>query len=127
MSKRSKKPKPPPRRSYDLAMIKDFLENLSLELRAVHYEVATCPPPKGVDDDKTGIHPELTDQLARYMKKCNHVGLLFLNGFPPEEEGITPGLKAEAVANYRRARARVVAELIGHMDALQPLFEEAFS
>src|SRR5579863_1911127 len=50
-----------PKASYDVPMIRDFLDHLLWELRISHYELTT---PK---TDK--VHQELKGQLTKYVKK----------------------------------------------------------
>lgn len=128
MAKKPKKnkPRPPQSSGFNVPMIRDFLDNLLWELCIVHYEVASVAAPTGPGDDKTGLHPELTEQLKKFMTKYRHAGLLFANAFPKDEQGVTSERKQEAIANYRATRAKEIEALIRHMEALQPLFEEAF-
>jgi hypothetical protein len=99
-------------------MIRDFLDHLLWELRTVHYEVTGTQAPK--------IHPELGDQLRKYMQKYNCAGLLAANRFGQAGEDVSPELKAAAVSAYRKQRAELTQKLIDALESLQPLFAEAF-
>jgi hypothetical protein len=116
----------PPKLHYQVQMVKDFLDNLLWELRTVHYEVTAPLGPGGLEPGKGPIHRELQEQLAKYMRKYHHVGLMAVNSFPRSEEGVSEELRQEAIAYFRAARATLLQEWIDHLEALRPLFREAF-
>jgi len=103
-----------PKASYDVPMIRDFLDHLLWELRISHYELTT---PK---TDK--VHQELKGQLTKYVKKRNTVGLLASNQLaasatPDEVE------RASVILKERLSNQRKVA--IDHLEALADVFDEA--
>jgi hypothetical protein len=86
-------------------MIRDFLDHLLWEVRISHYETT--------HGSKT--NPELTDQLERFQKKRQTVGLLF--GVFVHREVNTGRLHA--------ARRELRQQQIRALEGLMPLFEEA--
>ena len=97
--------------AYDRRMIQDFLEDLEWEVRSRHFE-HTSP---GVD------HPELADQLGRYMDQYPKTpGVL-----PPWclTEKPTPEWMA---ALHQAMGERTEAELSA-FETLRPLFNHALS
>ena len=93
MAKKRRKVPGGERRRYDVQMIRDFLDNLIWELRVNHYEVASAAPAEYFGDPR-GDNPELTEQLAKYMKKYNNAGLLSLNQLDVGGAEITEEQKA---------------------------------
>jgi hypothetical protein len=103
-----------PKATYDVPMIRDFLDHLLWELRISHHELTTPTPDQ--------VHNELVGQLAKYIKKRNTVGLLASNQLatsatPQEVE------RASAILKERLGCQRIAA--IQHLEALADVFDEA--
>jgi hypothetical protein len=89
-------------------MIRDFLDHLLWEVRIDHYEQVA-----------SGTNSELKEQLTKYIRKRQTVGLLFATML--EEEEPDP-LK---MAEYRTLRAEFRKSQLLCLEALRSLFEEA--
>jgi hypothetical protein len=96
-------------------MIKDFLDHLLWELRINHME-NTNPGMKP--------NPELSEQLAKHMKKYHTIGLMEairINpcGMPEDEAN-------ETIESFHVALAQRSLEAIEALETLQPTLETAF-
>jgi hypothetical protein len=113
MPKDEKRPKRPSEsRRYDVEMIRDFLDHLLWELRiAVHESQST---------DRTKTNPELVDQLQKYQKKRQTMGLLFATAV--EEKPTLP----EKAAQLRKLLGEFRKSQLLRLEALLSLFSEAF-
>jgi hypothetical protein len=107
MAKQRKPKKPSEARTYDVEMIRDFLSHLLWELRTSHYEML---------GSGRRIHPELMEEIGRYMIKRQTTGLLFALKTPPD-----------SVEQIREVRERLRTEQIRYLEGLMPLFEEALT
>jgi hypothetical protein len=86
-----------PKQHYDVEMIRDFLEHLRCEYANLHFE---STHQEKADD------PELTDQLAKYQKKYNTVGLRY-----------TIVLDDSAASNDETERAVACLKKVGKIEA----------
>jgi hypothetical protein len=109
MAKKRKPKKPSEVRTYDVEMIRDFLSHLLWELRTSHYEMI---------GSGSRLHPELQEQLQRYMNKRQTVGLLFALKTKGD-------LATESKEQIRKVRERLRTEQLRCLEGLMPLFEEA--
>ena len=115
-SSRAARRRPPERGPYDRQMIRDFLNHLLWELRAVEFDY---------EQQRRGValrHPELDEVLDRFFQKYG-VGLLPLTMV--DNRGATPEQVGAARRQLRvtvQAQRRVELLLL---EALWPLFEEA--
>jgi hypothetical protein len=98
---------------YDVGMIRDFLDALALELRAVHKESTSA-------GDRS--RPEPIDQLRKYVEKYNGV---VMEVSRLDTEGLPAATLGRAVDNYKAARAAWAEEQLRHLEALRELFEDA--
>jgi hypothetical protein len=96
------------KKTYDLEMIKDFMEHLGWELRIKHFEST---------HERGAHHPELTEQLKKCMLKRNTVGLLYANRI--DKGGLEEDKAQEVIETIREASA------MDALDVLEPILEEA--
>jgi hypothetical protein len=102
----------PPKR-YDVEMIRDFLDQLRLEVRLRMLENLEQPDQK---------HPELLAELRKFAEKYD-AGLLLAWDLRPEG---CSSEEYEAVRDYlRKARAEGRKLQLEHLNALEDLFGEA--
>ena len=103
--------------SYDLEMIRDFLDHLMWELRVVHFENTNAP---GTD------HGELMSQLQKYQRK--YPGSTALMAMTVMK---TDGYSQDDIGRARRKlrwmRAQQAEDAIELLEALEPVFEEALT
>ena len=98
---------------YDVEMIRDFLDQLRLEVRLRMLENTEGPGER---------HPDLLAELRKFAEKYD-AGLLLAWDLRPE--GCT-GEEYEAVRSYlRKARGEGRRLQLEHLDALEELFREA--
>jgi len=102
------------KKTYDLEMIKDFIEHLGWELRIKHFE----------STHEVGVHPELTEQLKKCMLKRNTVGLLYANRI--DKAGLAEDKAQEVIETIREASAMEAQKALDALDILEPILEEAF-
>jgi hypothetical protein len=102
------------KKTYDLEMIKDFMEHLGWELRIKHFEST---------HERGAQHPELTEQLKKYMQKRNTVGLLYANRI--DKGGLAEEKAQELIETIREASAMEAQEALAALDVLEPILEEA--
>jgi hypothetical protein len=102
------------KKTYDLEMIKDFMEHLGWELRIKHFEST---------HEKGAQHPELTEQLKKYMQKRNTIGLLYANRI--DKAGLAEDKAQEVIETIREASAMEAQEALDALDAIEPILEEA--
>ena len=102
------------KKTYDLEMIKDFMEHLGWELRIKHFENT---------HERGAQHPELTEQLKKCMLKRNTVGLLYANRV--DKAGLAEDKAQEAIGTIREASAMEAQEALDALDILEPILEEA--
>jgi len=113
MAKRKLPPTPLSAKRYDVEMIRDFLDQLALEVRLRLFETSEGPNQK---------HPELVAQLRKFTEKYD-AGLLLAWDLRPEG---CSGEEYEAVRDYlRKARAEGRKLQLEHLEALEELFREA--
>jgi len=104
------------KKHYDAEMIRDFLDHLSWELSICHFE----------NTHKMGAtNPELIDQLKKYMRKYNTVGLMA--AVVVNKEGVPEDVANQAIESFRKAKAESVEQSLRALDLLKPVFEEALS
>ena len=104
------------KKTYDLEMIKDFMEHLGWELRIKHFENT---------HEKGMQHPELTEQLKKCMLKRNTIGLLYANRV--DKAGLAEDKAQEVIATIREASAMEAQEALDALDILEPTLEEALN
>lgn len=97
-------------RQFDVAMIRDFLDYLLLDLRASHYE------------ETGGSERSLAERLAPYARKYGCV--------VQESSGLGGGFpsalaKEEANRYYSGRNRQARDEQLLHLEALRPVLEEA--
>jgi hypothetical protein len=109
MSKLRGPEKPSEARCYDVEMIRDFVDHLLWELRISHFETTGTGG---------GLNPELVDQLERYMRKRQTVGLLM--GHQADRN-----IPREKVQQFREALNALRQRQIDRLEALRPLLNEA--
>ena len=102
------------KKTYDLEMIKDFMEHLGWELRIKHFEST---------HERGAQHPELTEQLKKCMLKRNTVGLLYANRI--DKGGLEDDKAQEVIETIREASAMEAQEALDALDILEPILEEA--
>ena len=107
MNQRKKRKGPSEARCYDVAMIRDFLDHLLWELRISHHESQTSK-----------INPELAEQLEKYQKKRQTVGLLFATGIDGNPD-------PDKYRQFQTLRGEVRKSQLLCLEALQSLFREA--
>jgi hypothetical protein len=103
------------KKTYDLEMIRDFIEHLGWELRIKHFEST---------HEAGAHHPELTEQLKKFMVKRNAVGLLYANRI--DKAGLPENKAQEVIETIREASAMEAQEALDALDVLEPILEEAF-
>src|SRR4051812_34496585 len=93
-----------PVRRYDMGMIQDFLEHLLWAARVSHFE-STSPPDT--------VHPELAEQLARYLGRYGAVLLpvVYVQDANPSG-GSEPAVRAK-MARVRQAQIDALEMLLG--------------
>lgn len=100
--------------SYDAEMIRDFLDNLAIEVRMNHFENASEP---------TGlVSEEMVEELKPYLAKYNTALLVsdvVGQGEVSEEE------RQRAIQILRSRTASTREQQLRHLEALKPLFAEA--
>jgi hypothetical protein len=94
-------------RRYDVEMIRDFLDHLLWEVRINHYEQITSE-----------VNPELKEQLKKYVRKRQTIGLLFATELDKKAD-------PSRLAEYRKIKAGLRQSQLLGLEALRPLFEEA--
>jgi hypothetical protein len=110
MNTRRKPKRPSEARCYDVAMIKDFLDHLLWEVRISHHESQT-----------NKINPELAEQLGKYQKKRQTVGLLFAT-----EIGVAScSQDPDKFREFQRLKGEFRNSQLLCLEALQSLFAEA--
>ena len=98
---------------YDVEMIRDFLDQLNLEVRLRMLENSDPPGEK---------HPELLEQLRKFTEKYD-AGLLLAWDLRPE--GCSQE-EYDAVRSYlRKARGEGRKQQLERLEALEELFREA--
>ena len=98
---------------YDVEMIRDFLDQLRLEVRLRMLENSDPPGEK---------HPELLGELRKFTQKYD-AGLLLAWDLSPE--GCSQE-EYDAVRSYlRKARGEGRKQQLEHLEALEELFREA--
>jgi hypothetical protein len=102
------KKRPSEARSYDVEMIRDFIEHLLWEVRIGHFEATSADG---------AINPELLEQIQRYQKKRQTIALLAANEIPASGR--------DEVGALKRRMAEVRQRQVDHLEALHTLFEEA--
>ena len=101
-------------KTYDVEMIRDFIDHLKWELRIKHFE----------NTRKIGTeHPELTEQLAKYILKHNTKGLLYANRIDPA--GLAEDKAQEVIEVMRDAAAIQAQETLDAFDVLEPILQES--
>lgn len=115
---------------YDVEMIRDFLENLLLEVRVQHYEnLQALQLTEKHGDLRTvceeldrNISPALVEQLGKYVDKYRTqlVRQDVING-----ENATQSEIATVAEAFIRVAVQKRDEQVGHLEALQELFDEA--
>jgi hypothetical protein len=117
-------------KGYDVEMIRDFLENLLLEVRVQHYENLTglkMMEKHGDAEilreaDNEIVSPALVEQLHKYGKKYQ-TQLTFADVIDRENATQTEiNIVTEA---FLGAATQKRDEQLGHLEALQELFDEA--
>ena len=102
------------KKTYDIEMIKDFMKHLEWEMRIKHFE----------NTRKIGTqHPELTEQLEKYMRKRNTMGLLYANRI--DKAGLAEDKAQEVIKIIREASAMQAQEALDALGVLEPILEEA--
>ena len=117
-------------KAYDVEMIRDFLEQLLLETRVQHFEnlkslslmekygdIATM-----CEKAEEDVSPALVQQLQKYLKKYT-TQLIFTDEIDPE--GATQTEINEVTAAYLQVLTERRDQQIGHLEALQELFDES--
>ena len=104
------------KKHYDAEMIRDFLDHLSWELSICHFENT---------HKKGATNPELIDQLKKYMKKYNTIGLMA--AVVVNKEGVPEDVANQAIESFRKAKAESVEQSLRALDLLEPVFEEALT
>ncbi len=89
-----------PEQHYDVEMIRDFLEHLRCEYANLHFEST---------HEQKADDPELADQLAKYQKKYNTVGLRYTVVL--DDSAASPDETERAVACLRQV-GRIEAERV---------------
>jgi len=108
-SKRLTKKQLNSRKSYNVEMIKDFLENLMWDLRIQHFEVTHSGGTRDAEFD---------EHVEKYMKKYKSVGLLSLNILPNSVDKYSGEVVKKLIAlKYQQA--------IDNLEELGDIFEEA--
>ena len=95
--RRKKNPRPSLARAYDTEMIRDFLDHLTWEVRISIFELRNGGT----------IHPELSEQLQRFITKRQTNGLIFADS----ETADANGDKAAYRAALTRLRERQLERL----------------
>lgn len=111
MSKRKRYKK----RHYNVEMIQDFLEHLRWVYAVNHFE----------NTHKDSINPELVDQLEKYTRKYNTVGLM--DEFFLTTNNMSEEQKDQAMEKLRSMRAKQAKEVLQALDTLEPYLEKAFN
>jgi hypothetical protein len=115
-------------KGYDVEVIRDFLGQLLLELRVQHYEnLNLLRALEDIEDpveamEATPTSPKLLEQLGEYMAKYETT-LLFADAMDGRN-ATREELRAAQTASLEM-QAKLRDEQIGHMEALQELFDEA--
>jgi len=117
-------------KGYDVEMIRDFLEHLLLEVRVQHYEdLQALQLMEKHGDLRTvceaqdrNISPALVEQIGKYVGKYQTqlVRHDVING-----ENATQSEIATVAEAFLRAAVQKRDEQVGHLEALQELFDEA--
>jgi hypothetical protein len=110
MNTRKKPKRPSEARCYDVEMIRDFLDHLLWEVRISHYE-----------SQSNKINPELAEQLERYQKKRQTVGLLFAT----EIGAASCSQDADKYRELQRIKGEFRNSQLLCLEALRSLFAEA--
>ena len=101
-------------KTYDVEMIRDFIDHLKWELRIKHFE----------NTHRIGTqHSELTEQLEKYMRKRNTKGLLYANRI--DSAGLAEDKAQEVIAVMRDAATIQAQEALDAFEILDPIFQEA--
>jgi hypothetical protein len=101
-------------KTYDIEMIRDFIEHLKWELRIKHLE----------NTRRMGTqHPELSDQLKKYVQKRNTKGLLYANRI--DKAGLAKDKTQEVIKVIREGSAIQAQEALDALGVLEPILEEA--
>ncbi len=103
---------------YNIEMIEDFLDHFFWEFTINLYECTRQDPDKQ-------INPELVEQLYKYQKKYNTIGLMPALVIDPS--GVPEGYAKEATKSFRIARAEKAKEVLAALETLKPYFVEAFA
>lgn len=115
-------------KGFDVEMVRDFLDQLLLELRVQHYEnlqlLHVLKEIEGPGDamEDTTTSPELVAQLRKYMVKYETT-LLFMDVIDGSN-ATREEIRAAQMA-VLDTQTKLRDEQIGHMEALQELFNEA--
>ncbi|MFC1761796.1 hypothetical protein ACFL6U_06920 [Planctomycetota bacterium] len=104
------------KKTYDLEMIRDFMEHLGWELRIKHFENT---------HEKGMQHPELTEQLKKCMVKRNTIGLLYANRV--DKAGLAEDKAQEVIATIREVSAMEAQEALDALDILESTLDEALN
>src|SRR5580765_86540 len=101
---------------YDATMIRDFLDQLSLEVRMNHFENAS--EPQGL------VSEEMVEELKPYLAKYKN-GLLVANALGPGKVSDAERQRAMQILRSRTAKLR--EQQLSHLEALGSLFDEALT
>ena len=118
-------------KGYNLLEIRDFLDQLLLELRAQHYENQNILKALKATDDlqsaiKSGqeVSEKLVNQLANYYERYQ-TSLIVSHGF--DHRNATDAESKVVMTEILKAKLEKRDTQLGHLEALQDLFEEVFS
>ena len=101
---------------YDPEMIRDFIDHLRWELRIKRFE----------NTHKMGTqHPELTEQLEKYIRKRNTKGLLYTTRI--DKTGLAEETAQEVINVIREGAARQAQKALDALCVLEPIFQEAMN
>jgi hypothetical protein len=119
-------------KGYDVEMIRDFLDHLLLEVRVQHYEnlkglqIMEKHGDVRILDASTDeiVSPALVEQVREYLKKYETqlISVDVINGENATQDEIDIVVEASLGAGKQKRD-----EQIGHLEALQELFDEALT
>lgn len=99
---------------YNVGMIRDFLDHLLWELRIAHYE--------NTRDDPDITNPEFIEILEKYQKRH---GAVLWTANEIIVKGTTEEEQHQWMPHIKEYFAALHMEAIEHLEALQPVFENA--
>jgi hypothetical protein len=104
--------------SYNVKMIRDFIEQLKWSLRVDHFELTAGPE---------ALNEELLEQVERTARKRGVPRLLSLFTIGLDNPELTDLQMAEAMRKFTAYAAENRTDQLRHLEALDELFKEALA